>query len=418
MSPTGPAAPRGLWINPAVGVAGDMLLAALLDAGADPDTVRGLLGSLDIRDWTLDSGPTTRRGITATAVKVSAPDGDRHRSWSTIDAMLADADLPGPVRDGTRATFHRLARAEADVHDIAIDEVHFHEVGAVDAIIDVVGAWAALFDLGMPTVTSAPVGLGVGMAPMAHGTMAVPAPATLELLRGFPTVPVDATAETATPTGAALLTTMAAGWGPLPAGTISSVGRGAGAWDPATHANVVTVVRFDPLDRTLASDDGDGLGGDGLGGDGLGGDDGLDATVVGSVIIETTVDDVTPEVLGHLLDRALGAGADDAWVLPVTMKKSRPGHQVRILCRPTLAAAMRRLVASETGTLGLREWQIVKHELARACDEVTVGGHLVRIKTGPFGAKPEHDDVVAAAAALGRPARDIAAEALSRLITR
>jgi uncharacterized protein (TIGR00299 family) protein len=388
-----------LWINPAVGVAGDMLLAALIDAGADPDAVRSSLASLAVHGWSLEVAPISRRGLTATSVVVGAPDGDHHRSWSTIDRMLADAALPGPVRDGARATFEVLARAEARVHGIDPDDVHFHEVGAVDAIVDVVGTWAALHDLGDPAVTAAPVGLGVGTTAMAHGTVPVPAPATLELLEGHPTAPVVVDGrpvehETATPTGVALLVTMATAWGPLPAGTIRGVGRGAGSWDPPGHANVVTVVRYDPAEEPDPPS--------------------WPATTVGATIVETNVDDVTPEVLGHVISRALELGADDAWVLPVTMKKSRPGHQVRVLCRPELAPAVRHLLASETGSLGLREWPVTKHELERTTTTVLVDGRTVAVKVGPFGAKPEHDDVVAAARALDRPARDVAEEALRR----
>ncbi|MBS1836325.1 MAG: nickel pincer cofactor biosynthesis protein LarC [Actinobacteria bacterium] len=393
--------PMDLWINPAVGVAGDMLLAALIDVGASLQVLRDLVGTVGLPDWSLDTTRGTRRGITATAVTVSAPDHDHHRSWSTIDAMLAAAALPDPVRDGARATFRRLAVAEASVHGIGIDDVHFHEVGAVDAIVDVVGAWSGWFDLGMPTVTSAPVGLGTGTAPMAHGTLPTPAPATLELLRGHPSAPVDTDGETATPTGVAILTTMAEAWGPMPAGTIAAIGRGAGTWDPPTHANVLTVVRYEPA--TGPTDVDAGIDVAVL----------LDAVLVDAVLIETTVDDVTPEVLGHVIDRALALGADDAWILPATMKKHRPGHEVRVLCRADLLPSVRDLLTSETGTLGLRESPVRKHELVRRSEVVDVDGHPVRIKIGPFGAKPEHDDVVAAATALGRPLRDVAADALA-----
>jgi uncharacterized protein (DUF111 family) len=236
---------------------------------------------------------------------------------------------------------------------------------------------------------------------MAHGTVPVPAPATLELLTGHPSTPLvvdgrSVARETATPTGVALLTTIASAWGPLPAGTIEAVGRGAGTWDPPAHANVVTVVRYEPAE---AQPDGSGD---------------WPATAVDAVVLETNVDDVTPEVLGHVISAALELGADDAWVLPVTMKKSRPGHQVRVLCRPALVPAVRHLLASETGTLGLREWSVTKHELDRSTTKVLVDGHSIAIKVGPYGAKPEHDDVVAAARALDRPLRDVAEEALAR----
>ncbi len=391
----------GLWINPVVGVAGDMLLAALLDVGADAERVRAGLQALPVPGWSLEVGRTTRSGLVASTATVTTADHDHHRSWSTIDAMLASAALPDAVSGGARRSFRRLAEAEAHVHDIDVDRVHFHEVGAVDAIVDVVGTWLALDDLGMPPVWCGPVGLAVGTAPMAHGVVPVPAPATLELLRGRPTVPVDAAGETATPTGAALLVTMAGddAWGPMPAGTITAVGRGAGTWDPAGHPNVVTAVRFEPADGAAVAHAAALA---------------LPGRTVDAVVVETNVDDVTPEVLGHVLSAALELGADDAWILPVTMKKSRPGHQVKVLCAPGLVPAVRDLLARETATLGLREWTVTKHELDRSTAEVDVDGHLVRIKVGPYGAKPEHDDVVAAARALGRPVREVGAEALAR----
>lgn len=376
-----------LWINPAVGVAGDMLLGALLDVGADEASVRAQLSTLPVSGWDLVVTPTTRRGLVATGVAVRFPTNDGHRSWSSIDAMLRDAPLAPPVRDGARSTFRRLARAEATVHGIDVDAVHFHEVGAMDAIVDIVGTWAALHSLGLPTVVSAPVGLGTGTASMAHGTIPVPAPATLELLTGAPTVPVECCDETATPTGAALLVAMAGSWGHLPAGTIEAVGRGAGTRDPGGHANVVTAV----VSSTAGAEP---------------------AAIVPAVVIETNLDDVTPEVLGHVLTLALEAGADDAWVAPVTMKKGRPAHQLRVLSTPELAGDLRRLVAAQTGTLGVRQWTVEKYEFERSVSEVTVDGHRVRVKVGPSGAKPEFDDVVAAAAALGRPVRDVSSDAL------
>ena len=396
MSGTGDRTPSGLWINPAVGVAGDMLLAALVDLGASLDAVRAAVGSLGIGGWTLDAGSTTRRGLTATSVTVHAEDGQHHRPWSIIDARLADADLPAAISRGARRTFELLARAEAAVHGVEMDQVHFHEVGAIDALVDIVGTWAAWSDLGQPDVSAGPVGLGVGTVAMAHGTVAVPAPATLELLRRIPTVPVDAAGETATPTGVALLVSMVDSpdrWGPMPAGTVHSVGRGAGSWDPPGHANVVTAVAFEPTDPTADREVG------------------VETVLIETVLIETTVDDVTPEVLGHVIDAAIAMGADDAWVLPVTMKKSRPGHQVRVLCSPPLVPEVRGLLARETGTLGWREWSVTKHELPRHETVVELDGRPVRIKVGPHGAKPEHDDVVGIARASGRSARDVAADA-------
>jgi uncharacterized protein (TIGR00299 family) protein len=375
-----------LWCNPELGVAGDMVLASLLDAGADESFVRDQLAALPVEGWSLSVRPSTRRGLIASRVQVEAPAHDHHRPWSLIDAMLADSSLDPDVAAGARRTFRALGAAEARVHGVDIDQVHFHEVGAVDAIVDIVGSWAALVSLGIDHVVCSAVGLGSGTAEMAHGRVPVPAPAVLEMLVGVPTVPVGATMETATPTGVALLVTMADRWGPPPAGTVVTTGRGAGTRDPDSHPNVVTAV---VLDATGAE------------------------STVAATVLETNVDDVSPEVLAHVVERALSAGADDAWITPIVMKKGRPGHLVSVLCRPELADGLRELLAAETGTLGVRERQVTKHELPRRVEEVLVDGCQVRVKVGPHGAKPEHDDVARAASTLGRPLRDVAADALA-----
>ena len=302
----------------------------------------------------------------------------------------AQPALHPEVSAGARRTFRALGEAEATVHGVDIDEVHFHEVGAVDAIVDIVGCWAARVSLGVDRVHSAAIGLGAGTAEMAHGRVPVPAPAVLELLVGAPTVGVDTTHETATPTGVALLVTMVEHWGPPPSGTVLASGRGAGTWDPSTHPNVVTAVL---VDRTVATIDAAG-----------------GATEpVEAVVIETNLDDATPEVLAHVIRRSLEVGADDAWVTPIVMKKGRPAHLLSILARPELAGVLRDLVAAETGTLGLRQRVIGKFELPRRTEVVEVDGHRIHRKIGPYGAKAEHDDVAAAAAATGRPLRDLAA---------
>lgn len=391
-----------IWFNPAFGVAGDMVIASLLDLGADLDVVVEQIRRLPVDGWSFTSERVTRRGLVATLVTVDHGDGHHHRPWSAIDAMLRDADLEPAVADGARRTFAALARAEADVHGVDVDEVHFHEVGAVDAIVDIVGSWAALWSLcgDEAVVASAPVGLGAGTAAMAHGNVPVPAPATLELLVGCPTVPVDTGRETATPTGAALLVTMAGRWGAPPPGTLRAVGRGAGRRDPDTHPNVLTALAIEPApaDPDGAPDTPDGA---------------PDTIVIDAVLVETNVDDVTPERLGYVIERALHLGADDAWVTPIVMKKSRPAHQLSVLCPPGLVDTVRAMVAEETGTLGMRVTTASKHELPRRIDTVTIDGHRIRIKIGPHGAKPEHDDVVAVAAATGRPARMVADDALS-----
>ncbi len=377
---------RGLWLNPAFGVSGDMLLGALLDVGADIGSVRKALEALDVSGWELAVTEVDRRGLRCCRARVTTAVVEEPRTWSEIDGLLATADLLPRIRDGARATFRRLAEIEAEQHGVGRDEVHFHEVGAVDAIVDIVGCWAALdaLDVAANAVGSGPVGLGVGTVQSLHGVLPHPVPAVLGLLEGAPVVGVDSASETTTPTGAALLVTMVHEWGPVPEGRLGRSGLGAGSRDVATHPNALAAVTID-ADRSITID---------------------------AVLIETTVDDVTPEILGHVVERALDAGADDAWIVPVVMKKTRPGHQLRILCAPLLRERLVDLVAAETGTLGVRTYRVEKHVFPRSFDEVLLDGELVRLKVGPHGAKPEAADVIRVADATGRSARSVAAEAL------
>jgi uncharacterized protein (TIGR00299 family) protein len=388
---------RTLWIDPGFGASGDMLLGALVGLGADPDDLVRRLRGLGVDGWSITSGPTVRCGLSATRLEVHLDgdgghrdddDHDHGRRWSEIDALLAGADLPGRVRDGARSTFRLLGEVEAAAHDLGIDDVHFHEVGAVDAIVDIVGVWLALDLLGVDRVASGPVGLGHGTVRGAHGVLPLPAPATAALLAGAPVRHVDVEMETCTPTGAALLATIGE-WGSMPPGTLVGSSRGAGGRDVATHPNVVALHLIDTAPALVGG-----------------------PTADVAIVLATNLDDVTPEVVGHVVDRLLAAGADDAWATPIVMKKSRPGVLLEALVAPDRARVIRELISAETGTLGIRETQVTKHVQPRHVDTVDVDGRPVRIKVGPHGAKPEHDDLVALAAATGRPLRAVAAEAM------
>lgn len=375
---------RFLWLNPAFGIAGDMLLAALIDAGADERYVRDVLQRLDVRGWQLELSKTKRRGLASLNATITVEETSEHRNWSSIDQLLAmGAAEDNEVMTGARTTFARLAEVEAERHAVERDEVVFHEVGATDALIDIVGSWAALVSLGVDEIHSGPPGLGSGTTKTEHGLLGNPAPATLGLLRGSPIKGLDMPIETTTPTGAALLVTMVGTWGPIPSGTLLSSGYGAGDLDPQSHANVLGV--------SIVEGEG--------------------APEVPAMLVESNVDDVTPEILGHLIDRAIAEGADDAWLVPVVMKKSRPGHQIRILCPPSLHAHIVDLVLRETGTLGVRSLPVSKHVVSRRMDEVKVFGESIRIKVGLYGAKPESADVIHVAERTGKTALQVAAEA-------
>ncbi len=387
---------RTLWLDPGFGASGDMMLGTLIGLGADVDMIRDGLQTLPFTGWSIGWETTLRGSLSSGRAVVSADEQSHHRSWTSIDAMLADAHLPQRVKTGARATFRRLGEVEAGIHNVSIDDVHFHEVGAVDAIVDIVGSWLALDALAVTQVVTGPVGLGRGSVEAAHGRLPIPAPATAELLVGTDVRPVDVDAETITPTGAALLVTMTDRWGPIPAGRLRGTARGAGGRNPEQYPNVITGYVIEHLDEP-------------------GTEDGL---TIETVVITTNLDDVTPEIVGHTIGRCLASGADDAWATPIVMKKNRPAVELHVLCHPDLASTLKRLVFAETGTLGLRVQRMAKTALDRSFEAVTVRGQTVRMKIGPYGVKPEYEDLAAAAEATGVPLRTLAAEALTRFADR
>lgn len=371
------------WFHCFSGIAGDMALGALLDAGADEASVRQLLGRLPLDGWTLDVEPVTRGGIAATRAIVTAADDAVERDHSVIVALIRRATLPPRVEQRALATFAALAEVEGRLHRHDPAHVHFHEVGGVDAIVDIVGTCAALEVLGVDDVRSSPVAMGMGTVRAAHGELPNPAPAALELLRGAPVRGVEIDLELTTPTGAALLAALASGFGALPALTIASVGYGAGHRDLAGRPNVTQVV----VGETAAT--------------------GADASGQPVMQVEANVDDTTGEVLAHTVDALLQAGAHDAWITPIVMKKGRPAYTVHVLCDPTLLGAVRDVLIGETGTLGVRAARLDRWPQARRTITVDVDGQPVRLKISASRVKVEHDDARAAASALGVPLRDV-----------
>ena len=358
------------------GVAGDMLLGSLLDAGADLGEVRTIIAALPVGGWSLDAEPAMRGGIAATRAVVHAPDQREHRTWAQIRQMLTS--LPARVQARAHAAFNALAEVEAALHRTSVGDVHFHEVGALDAIVDIVGTCAALEVLGVDEVTVGPVATGHGTTAAAHGNLPVPAPATAALLTGLDVVGVDVAAELATPTGVALVRTLGGGRSSaVPAMTVAATGFGAGARELDGRPNVVQVLVGTAGNNTEAL-----------------------------LQLEANVDDVTGEVLAHTIARLLEAGALDAWATPIVMKKGRPAHTVAALARPAAAAALRNVLTQETGTLGVRTTAVERHAADRAEEAVEVDGHRIRLKVTAGRAKAEFDDAAAAAAATGRPVRE------------
>jgi uncharacterized protein (TIGR00299 family) protein len=375
------------WVNPFTGLAGDMLLAALIDAGAPLDGIRASVGSTGLTGWELTAGRVVTHGLAATRVRVVVTDTATERRAAELISM-AGAARPEPVADLATAALRAIAEAEGRIHGADPGQVHLHELGGHDALVDIVGVAAALHLLGVTAVHCAPVPLGTGTVTTRHGVLPVPAPATAALLQGALVTGSDLPGETVTPTGAALLRAMRARYTPPPAMTPVATGYGAGTRELPDRPNIVAVTLAEPA---------------------------RDAGAEPLVVLETNLDDVTGEVLGHTIARALEAGALDAWATPATMKKGRPAHVLHLLCRPPAAPALRELVFAETGALGVREVAVGRTALPRHTTEVDLEGHRVRVKHGPYSAKPEHDDVAAASAALGLSLRETAARAL-RLI--
>jgi len=369
------------WFHCFSGIAGDMALGALIDVGADLDEVRALCQRLPVPGWTLAAEPVMRSGIGATKVHVLAQETTVVRTASHIVGLVEEARLPDRVRRRALATFHALARAEGHLHRRPPEQVHFHEVGGIDAIIDIVGTCAALEVLGIDEVVVSPVANGIGMTRSAHGMIPVPAPATLELLRGVPTYGLHVSIELTTPTGAALASSLATEFGPLPAMVIDATGFGAGDADLGDRPNLLQVVLGQ---RTEAHDGGQPV-----------------------VLLEVNVDDATGEVLAHTIAALLDAGAHDAWVTPILMKKGRPAHTVSALGDPSLAAALASVLTAETGSLGVRGQTMERWPASRLESDVSVGGYPVRIKVGPGRVKVEHDDAVRVARRTGRPLREV-----------
>ncbi|MEM8620437.1 MAG: nickel pincer cofactor biosynthesis protein LarC [Actinomycetota bacterium] len=386
---------RIAWINPGAGVAGDMLLAALIDAGADIAAIRSAISALGVDGIDLRVERTSRAGIASTRVDVHTTDTATHRSARDIAALIDNAELPLRVAQRAAAVFCRLADVEGELHGVDPADVEFHEVGALDSIADIVGVCAALDDLDVDDVVVAPVGLGTGPVRSSHGIIPGPAPATMALLAGagIDVRGIDTELETATPTGAALLATLATSTGSIPATTPSAVGYGAGSADPPDRANVVQVVIGDETGRTAVAD----------------------AVIETLAVLDTNLDDVTGEVLAYTVARLIEAGARDAWTTSITMKKGRPAQQLSVLCDPDRAANLRALLVAETGTLGVRTTAVTRWTADREIASVDVDGQPIDVKRSAARAKAEFDDAAAAARTLGRPLRQVLADAIERV---
>ena len=366
------------------GISGDMTVGALIDAGADAQALIASLESLNVEaGFRIEK--TKRRGIAASKFHVDAVETKTHRHLSHILDLVAKSGLSAQAKQNASAVFQRLGEAEAKVHDIAIEKVHFHEVGAVDSICDIVGACIALDLLAVDQVHCSPINVGSGTVQTEHGVLPVPAPATAELLSGKPIYSRGPCIELTTPTGAAIATTLAASFGAMPPLRITSTGYGAGDKDFPDNANVLRVLIGEATGAT-------------------------EATTV--TVIEANIDDSTPQLLGYAMERLLEAGALDVTLESLHMKKNRPGTLLRAIAKPETSQSLIDLIFAETSTLGLRTYTADRHVQARSIKEVETPHGNIRIKVAANGSfAPEYDDCRKIARETGLPLKQILGEA-------
>ncbi|MDA1362327.1 nickel pincer cofactor biosynthesis protein LarC [Glycomyces luteolus] len=446
---------RIAWLDCSAGASGDMFLGALVDAGVELAVMQAAVDALGTEPVRLLADRVTRHGLVATKVDVEAPEVATDRRWRSIRGMLEGAELDAAARKLALGAFARLAAAEAAAHGIDEEDVHFHEVGALDSIADIVGAAAGLAALGIDRLTVSTVTVGGGTTRGSHGSIPLPAPAVLRVLADAGAPVVGAVPyEACTPTGAAIIAAAASGYGPMPEMVVERIGAGAGGRDPKERANLLRLlvgreVSAPGRGSHVHHDQGIASAGHGHGHAHRPHDhdhhgrhvpaapetrdaaprkahvrSGASAEAHGGnaqapakpVVIETNVDDLDPRLWPAALAALLAAGASDAWLTPILMKKGRPAHTVHVLCRPEAIEAVRSALVRHTTTIGMRYYEIEKNALERRYAHVDVDGHRIGVKIAledgeVVNASVEYEDAAAAAAALGRPLKVVIAQA-------
>jgi pyridinium-3,5-bisthiocarboxylic acid mononucleotide nickel chelatase len=348
------------------GISGDMTLGALVDSGCDPALLRSGLEGLQIPSWTISAEKVWKNGMSATLVRVTTEGQTKHRSLSAILEIFDKSQLSNSVRKNAAAIFRRLGEAEASVHDVPLEKIHFHEVGAVDAIVDIVGACIGCEALGIQKFACSPLNVGGGTAKMAHGILPVPAPATAKLLQGKPTYSNGVQRELVTPTGAAIVATLCDTFGPQPAMSVASIGYGAGSADLEGQPNVLRIMIGEAAEKVVP---------------------GFDEEIS---VIEANLDDMNPQIYGYFQEKALAAGALDVYTTPVQMKKNRPGTLLTLLCKPQDANALMSLIFAETTTFGARTYSAQRRTLPRESVIVHTQYGDVRIKLSRVNGQIQH----------------------------
>jgi len=392
---------KHLHLDCFAGIAGDMFLGAVLDLGVPEVLIREGLATLPLEGYTLEIGRTRRLSIEGCDVKVRVdgehhhpPAGagdDHHRAWTSIEQMIEDSILARGVKDRALDIFGRVARAEARLHGVDLGSVSFHEVGAVDSIVDIVGAALALDYLAPARVTSRPVPLGHGKVHCAHGALPVPAPASVEILRGASVEDGGAGMELCTPTGAAIVASIAESYGPIPAGTLVAAGYGAGDDVLEDRPNLLRLLLLEAEPR--------------------------DEAEANAVVVEANVDNMSPELCGHLLERLFSAGARDVWYTPITMKKGRPALTISTLCARSKLGPVGQALLAESTTIGMRHYPVSRRTLSRENVQVQTPYGPVQVKVARDGEQvmnvsPEFELCKAAADRCGVPLKEVYAAAM------
>lgn len=375
------------------GISGDMVLGALVDSGLELARLEAELRKLPLENWKISAQKVRRKAIHATKVNIEFGAQHHHRHLPDILKMIEGAGLSARAAGNAAKIFVRLGEAEAKVHGIAVEKVHFHEVGAVDSILDIAGAAIGFDLLEIEQFACSEFDVGGGRVQTEHGILPVPAPATAELLRGAPAFSSGIPKELVTPTGAAIATTLATSYGKIPPMRVTAIGYGAGSADLAEQANVFRLLTGESASA------------------GAGDRDNASVTV-----IETNLDDMSPQIYGYFVERTLAAGALDIFVTPVQMKKNRPGQLVTILCEPSNRARLTDLIFRETTTIGVRTYEVERQTLVRESVSVETPLGAIRMKISRlngavFNAAPEYEDCQRIAAEKGVPLKEVFAEA-------
>lgn len=338
------------------GISGDMVLGALVDLGLGLDELNEALSTLDLEEFRIEAREVQSYSLRATKVDVIVPESVLVRTFANIRDLIVSSGLPETVKTMSLEIFMRLALAESVVHSKPVDQVHFHEVGAVDSIVDIVGSSFGIYALGIAEVFSSPLPLGHGMIKTAHGSLPVPAPAVLEILEDTPTYGRGIPTEIVTPTGAAIIKTLAGAFGNAPLMRLEKTGYGAGTKDLGV-ANLLRVITGEALDYPSEAEE-------------------------LAIIVSTNIDDMNPEFYDYVMERLFGAGAHDVWLTPIQMKKTRPGTVLNALCAPKDATAIKRILIEETSTFGLRTSMVMKKAIEREVIDVETPWGKVRVKVG------------------------------------